>query len=127
MVVIFYGVGTKNLYAIFLQNHHVVFDVLGYDKQYVEDIIRKCAEKDIKVLIVNSPLYKSYLDNQKNEYLEQQKSFCNYFAENYSNVELYDFRGDIRFTENDFYDSNHLNEIGSKKFTMILDSVIVNQ
>lgn len=100
---------------------------ISENKQYVEDIIRKCAEKDIKVLIVNSPLYKSYLDNQKNEYLEQQKSFCNYFAENYSNVELYDFRGDIRFTENDFYDSNHLNEIGSKKFTMILDSVIVNQ
>lgn len=95
------------------------------NKRYVEDIISKCAERDIEVIIVSSPLYKSYLENQDSNFLNKYNDFCRYFVESYpNNVVQYNFSNDSRFTEDDFYDSNHLNEVGSIKLTMILDSVM---
>ena len=101
--------------------------VIVHNKKYLDDIINKCKERDIKVLLVNFPMYKSYRDLQLEEYLKTRNEFCNYFEEKYENVQFYDFSDDERFTEDDYYDANHLNEFGTKKFTMILDSVMNNQ
>jgi hypothetical protein len=102
-------------------------DVIKQNKQFVKEIIEKCAEKNVKVILLNLPLYKSYRENLKNEFKYQQKSFCEYFAQNFPNTSYYDFSDNPIFTEDDFYDFNHLNEIGSKKFTLMLDSIINNQ
>ena len=96
------------------------------NRQYVEEIINKSAEKNVKVVLVNVPLYRSYRDNQNREFVTWQKEFCNYFVENYSNVLFYDFSDDPRFMEDDFYDANHLNERGTEKFTRMLDSIMSN-
>lgn len=96
------------------------------NKRYVEDIIRKSMDKNVKVLLVNAPLYQSYRKNQNKEFVNQHRDFCNYFAEEYDNVLFYDFSDDSRFTEDDFYDANHLNDRGTKKFTMMVDSILAN-
>lgn len=105
----------------------VIEDRIKQNKHYVKEIIEKCAEKNVKVLLINVPIYKSYRENLKLEYLNQQKEFCKYFVENFSNTLYYDFSDNPIFTEDDFYDVSHLNEFGAKKFTMILDSIMVNQ
>lgn len=96
------------------------------NRQYVEEIIRKSADRNVKVVLVNVPLYQSYRDNQNREFVNQQKAFCNYFVENYSNVLFYDFSDDPSFMDDDFYDANHLNERGTEKFTRMLDSIMNN-
>src|SRR5690554_748666 len=96
------------------------------NRQYVEEIIKKSAERNVVVMLVIVPLYQSYRDNQDREFVNQQKAFCDYFAENYLNVLFYDFSADPRFKEDDFYDANHLNEEGTKKFTLLLDSIMAN-
>ena len=96
------------------------------NRQYVEEIISKSAEKNVKVILIISPLFQSYRNNQQREFVDQQKEFCHYFRDNYSNVLFYDFSDDPRFMEDDFYDANHLNERGTEKFTRILDSIMSN-
>lgn len=99
---------------------------IDQNKQYMEEIIRKGADRNVKVILVNVPLYQSYRDNQIREFVDQQKDFCHYFVEKYENVLFYDFSDDRRFTEDDFYDANHLNERGTKKFTLLLDSILIH-
>lgn len=105
--------------------HAIDADLFDQNKQYVEEIIRKSAERNVKVMLINVPLYKSYRENQNSLFLKQQKDFCKYFAERHKNVLYYDFSGDLRFTEDDFYDANHLNDKGTKKFSLLLDSIMV--
>ncbi len=99
---------------------------IDQNRQYVEGIINKSTKKNVKVILVNVPLYRSYRDNQNREFVTRQKEFCNYFVENYSNVLFYDFSDDPRFMGDDFYDANHLNERGTEKFTRMLDSIMCN-
>lgn len=95
--------------------------------QYVEEIIKKCAERNVKVILLNVPLYNSYRENINTEITSQHKAFCEYFRDNYPNTSYYDYSDSPVFTKEDYYDFNHLNEIGSKKFTLMLDSIINNQ
>lgn len=101
-------------------------NVIAQNKKYVDEIIKECKKRNIKVLLVNFPLYSSYRSLQKEEFLSIQKDFCKSFDEQYNNVSFFDFSDNDYFTEPDFYDANHLNEIGSKKFTLMLDSIINN-
>ncbi|MDD4777201.1 MAG: hypothetical protein PHV53_02815 [Fermentimonas sp.] len=101
--------------------------LIGQNRQYIEEIIRKSAERGIKVLLINVPLYVSYRDTQNSEFLKQQRDFCTYFAKEYDNVQYFDFSDDPRFSDEDFYDASHLNEKGTKKFTLLLDSIMEHQ
>ena len=42
----------------------------------------------------------------------------------HSNVAYYDFMADDRFSVDDFYDQDHLNESGADKFTKLLSDTI---
>src|SRR5690554_4031209 len=97
---------------------------VNQNRKYLEEIIQKCAEKNVKVILINVPLYVSYRDNLNTKFLKQQKDFCHYFTENHENVMFYDFSCDPRFTEDDYYDVTHLNERGAEKFTVLIDSVM---
>lgn len=97
-----------------------------HNNQYVEDIILQCASRGIKVFLINVPLYRTYRENLNRSHLSSQNEFCQFFEKNYANVKHFDFSDDPRFSEDDFYDSNHLNDRGSEKFTRILDSIMNN-
>ena len=105
-------------------SHSTPEDRINQNKQYLEGIIKKSAERNVKVILLNVPLYKSYRENLKTEITSQQKAFCEYFIDNYPNTLYYDYSDSPVFTKEDYYDFNHLNDIGSKKFTLMLDSII---
>ncbi len=100
---------------------------IDQNRQFVEEIISTSADRNVKVMLVNFPMYKSYRNNRVQELVSQERDFYNYFVEKYENVFFHDFSADARFSENDFYDANHLNEKGAEKFTRILDSIMVHQ
>lgn len=98
---------------------------INQNKHYVEDMIQKSVANDVKVILINVPLYSSYRDNLDKKFVKQQKDFCRYFAEKYVNVLYHDFSDDPRFTAEDYFDVNHLNEKGTEKLTRTLDSLMV--
>ena len=110
-----------------LIRHAIDKNNITHNRQFVNDIIKKCEKRGIKVLLINLPLHTSYRNYQKQELINIQKDFCEAFDEQYDNVLFYDFSSSTYFAESDYYDANHLNEIGSKKFTLMLDSIINHQ
>lgn len=97
------------------------------NKYYLEMIIEESAKNNVKVMLVNFPLHKSYRDSRNEEFVYQEKEFCRYFDKKYENVSVLDFSANSNFNESDFFDPNHLNEYGAEKLTQILDSIMVDQ
>ncbi|MBO4536226.1 MAG: hypothetical protein J5702_03355 [Bacteroidales bacterium] len=90
----------------------------------VRRMIEKCREKHADVLLITMPAYITYRENLKEDQLSKAISFCLSLKEEYDNVYYLDMLADPRFTEDDFYDSDHLNEYGAAKLSYILNRAI---
>ena len=98
---------------------------VDFNYQYVNRIAELCRQHNIKLIMVTLPCDSRYV-----ELLDSSQ--LNLFFHNINKVkndnqaEFHDFMNDPRFSSNDFFDSNHLSELGAKKITLILDSLITN-
>lgn len=94
---------------------------------YLNSIGEICEKHDINLCLVSIPvmnIYFSQMDN--NQWLHTQKLLQNFVADN-SFVSYYNFLNDSRFTNDDFYNSDHLNARGAKKFSLLLNDTLMNQ
>lgn len=91
----------------------------------INDVINKCKSKNIKVVIVSMPqthLYSSYLNQNK---LQAIFKTCQNFQDENANAVFYlNLFNDKRFIDEDFYDSDHLNEVGAGKCSEIVNQFI---
>ena len=72
-----------------------------------------------KTIIISTPTYKTYYEN-----LDPEQMSMTYAAIKKQNADYYDFMKDPSFNKEDFFDADHLNESGAKKFTLKLDSIL---
>lgn len=88
------------------------------------EIISLCHQRGIHVILLSVPktthFYK-FASEQQVDIVQQQGIM---FQEQYPNVTYVDLFHDIRFTDDDYYNANHLNTRGAEKLTLILDSII---
>lgn len=89
------------------------------NKDYIQNIVNYCAKNNIQVIIYVSPTWESYRENLDSVQLQKTLSFANELID-FSNVTFLNFLEDNRFVEDDFYDADHLNDIGAEKLTKIL-------
>ena len=99
-------------------------DLIDNNKIYVNDILKKCAARKIKVLLISTPVSQTYVSNLNNNYLKKKTEFCNSFKDSSNNISYIDFSSDNRFIDEDFFDANHLNETGARKFTIIINDIL---
>lgn len=95
------------------------------NSERIDSIIRFCKQKKIKVIIVSMPqthLYSSYLNQKKLNMIF--KTCRNFQTNNLKNVYYLNLFNEKRFSDEDFYDSDHLNEVGAKKCSKIVDEFI---
>ena len=92
----------------------------------VNEIIKISKSNNFKILFYTSPAYityKEYLDtNQLKITIDTITNIC---KEN-NNLYYYNLLNDSQFIKEDFWDGNHLNELGAKKLTIKLDSILSN-
>ncbi|GEP52516.1 hypothetical protein FNO01nite_31880 [Flavobacterium noncentrifugens] len=86
-----------------------------------------CKERNIKLILFSSPAYKTYVENLDINQMNKNKQILNTFAASDKTVQYYDLLTDCRFDSVDFYDADHLNEIGAKKLSGIFDSIIKSE
>jgi hypothetical protein len=91
---------------------------------YLNQLIEECHKKDIVVVLLITPAWHSYLDNIDIKQLESTLLTFKQVAEQNNNVRYIDMHNDKRFGENDFFDADHLDEIGAKKLTLILNDTL---
>lgn len=97
------------------------------NKSRINDIIRRCKQRNIQVLIVSMPqtkVYESYLNQNK---LSKIKATCSEFqTKNPKEVFYLNLFDDTRFSEEDFYDADHLNNEGALKCSKIVNDYLTS-
>jgi len=87
-------------------------------------IISKCESKNVKVILVEMPVYKTYYDLLNPIKKEKIISICNMLSEEHENVNYLKLSQHPDFLITDLRDADHLTNEGAKKCSMIIDSFI---
>lgn len=100
------------------------------DKHFTENvnilksIIEFAKNKGVKVFFYIPPAYHTYTENLDSIQLNRTINTLINISSKYNNVTYHNFLLDSSFLEIDFFDADHLNEIGAKKLTSKLDNLI---
>jgi hypothetical protein len=97
---------------------------LDYNKSQIENIINLCQLQHICLIFVTMPAYSTYRKRLNSAQLGETINYMTNIAQKHSNLYYYNFLDDALFVEDDFFDADHLNEIGAKKFTIKLEQII---
>lgn len=90
----------------------------------IKKIVEACQKKNIKVVLVTMPVCKEYSSGVNQ--LKKQKIFktCSEFTKCYENTFYLNLFEDARFSNEDFFDPDHLHHLGAKKCSEILNEFI---
>lgn len=90
----------------------------------LKSILDFAKSRQIKVLLFTSPAYKTYSSLLDPIQLNTTITAVTRLSGQYSNAIYINFLTDSSFTKRDFFDADHLDELGAKKFSIKLDSII---
>lgn len=87
------------------------------NKDFLEAIAQTCTDKGVSLLIVHTPLHEAYRERMDSDQLQSMERIVLELAIKYPKVSVLDYSKDEAFGEADFYDGDHLNEIGARKLS----------
>ena len=97
-----------------------------YNYEYVCRVAQLCKENNIRLIMVAFPSTHTFNRLRNKIQLNDFYKRVNQIVAKY-NCELHDFSDDNSFTCDDFFDATHLTELGAKKLTIKIDSIISTQ
>jgi hypothetical protein len=118
------AVETDRAAAVMVQAHEAQMEqkYIKENVAYLREALTWCKSKNVKVVFITTPVYKSYSDHiDTKRFTLMQESIQNLCTE-YS-AYYFNFRSDNRFADarSDFRNSNHLNPQGARIFSEIVD------
>lgn len=90
----------------------------------VQSIIDTCKKRGIKVVLLNMPVTSYFSEGVNQIKLKKIQETCNRIAYNNYNVSYLNLFKDKRFTNEDFFDSDHMHTDGAKKCSKITNTYI---
>lgn len=87
-------------------------------------IISFAEEHDAQVIFYTPPAFETYVENLNKKQLSQTIQTMTELDSAHSNVVYVNFLTSDLFDQEDFYDADHLNEIGARKFTLEIGKLI---
>ncbi|CAI8913383.1 hypothetical protein [Chryseobacterium sp. IT-36CA2] len=91
----------------------------------VDRLIKFAKQNKIKLIFVSTPVSKYYFNESNNVQMNKTLRFViSIVKDNASFCTYLNFMNDKNFVDNDFFDGDHLNNKGAKKFTQMLDDEI---
>lgn len=95
--------------------------------QYMHQIAQLCQQRGIKLILVTPPVHPEYFRLMDKKQFNQLKQSIQQLTQQWDNTLSLEYINNNRFTDEDFYDGNHLNsDIGAKKFTLTLKKDLEN-
>lgn len=110
-----------NTYPIFSKEYEQIFND---NILILNNFIQYCEEQNIRVLIINPPAYETFRNNLDAEQLRITISVSENLASTYKNCTYLNLISAPTFSAIDFYDADHLSEIGAKKLSLLIDKEI---
>lgn len=99
------------------------WDYIEQNYAKIKEMAEFCKKRNINMVLVTTPCWHSYYDNLPQEQLSKMYELTHKIQKEY-NLPYFDYLKDKRFEADDFYDSNHLSDVGAIKFTKILNEDI---
>lgn len=99
---------------------------LVYNIKLLHEFFSICKEKKIKILLITLPTRKEYYQNIKYNIQKERDSLSRIFMKKYDFITYHNLEKDTSFISIDFWDQDHLNSIGAKKMSIILNEKINN-
>ena len=93
----------------------------------LQKIIKMCQKKNIKILFITTPAHVSYFKNLNQIQLSKTIKTINELVQKNQNCSYLNLLKSDKFITADFYDADHLNDIGAKKLSLLLDKKINSQ
>lgn len=94
--------------------------------QYLHSIISSCEERGVKVLLLTTPTYNTYVESLDVLQLNEMVDICQQLDADNEHVIYLNWLQNDAFNEDDFFDADHLNEYGAEKLTKMLDEYILS-
>ncbi len=104
---------------------HKANNYLTENTESLKQVIDFAKAKNIKVILFTPPAYKTYVQNLGMAQLNETVNVANNFANSNNHVFYFNFINDTAFTGDDYFDADHLKEVGAKKLTIQIDSLII--
>jgi hypothetical protein len=94
-------------------------DYSNYQLKYLKKIIKLCNRKHIDLVLINTPVNNAYFNKIPAKFI------TNYYSilQKLNFVQFYDFNS-FKMDNNGFGDGDHLNLIGAKEFSVIIENKI---
>jgi hypothetical protein len=102
------------------------WDVLTANIKAFKKLNDWCDIKGVKVILVTPPAYRSYRNNLDEHQLNRMIQVGSELDLKFDNCSYYNFMDSDDFIADDFYDADHLNAAGAKKFSLIINGLIEN-
>jgi len=109
-----------------IKNRDKKADLYAENVKFVADIIQRCKEKGIKVILVSTPTLPEYYTLLDDEQVTIMEDFGNKSASHYDNVKYINLLKSPLFSKDDFFNSDHLCDNGAKKLTLMINDTINN-
>lgn len=92
--------------------------------QRLESIIQDCEHRGVRVILLTTPTYHTYYEQLEEKQYKETIATCSDLERRHGNVLYLNWIKNPDFTEDDFFDADHLNEYGAKKLTGMLNLYI---
>lgn len=89
----------------------------------IKEIAEFCKNRNILMVLITTPCWHTYYEDLDQKQLAKMYELTHHLQKEY-NLPYFDYLKDSRFVADDFYDSNHLSEVGAEKFSKILNEDI---
>lgn len=100
------------------------FDLYDENLKSLREIITLCKKNNINIVFITTPTHKSYYQNLNKIQLEKTTKTISEIVKDNSNCKYINLLNSNKFTDEDFHDADHLNEIGAQKLSLFLNNVI---
>lgn len=104
-----------------LENNKPIF---SKNIQTINSIIEFANSHNLKIIFITCPAYSTYHENLNPIQLTNSVNIIKKLSAKNTNTFYYNLLKDKTFIADDYYDADHLNEIGAKKLTLKIDSII---
>lgn len=92
--------------------------------EYFKYIINFCNQRNIRLILFTAPGYESYYNNLDEKQLNSTYELVEKLTLDCNNCEYHNMLYHKDFVAEDYFDGDHLNEIGAKKFTLLMKEII---
>lgn len=99
-------------------------NVFCENKEYLYSMIKWCQGRNIRVFLITPPAFETYRKHISLEQYQITTQTASDIASEFDNCVYMNMFEDTNFTAQDFFDADHLSEIGAEKVSKLIDKKI---